>query len=207
MAKGSIVTDGVKALIASVYQQHPKWKAKTVRNEVSYLLTSNNPESPSGWPSLSTVQKVLADVRKKVKELPIHPEDKTWSLATLDEYPISPQALPVVIKVYTKVAPLRSIREAKWVARLSPILEEIKDLYFVATRYAAAERVYQSLNLTFNSVVLDMFLFTGGSSAITGLDSTVQMALATMPFSIDQDEGKQVIAKFIEQEQSKGGAK
>jgi hypothetical protein len=64
MAKGPIITNAVEAIIAAVYQKHPKWKAPEVRNEVSHLLRKDNPQIPSGWPSLSSVQKFVLNVWK-----------------------------------------------------------------------------------------------------------------------------------------------
>ena len=51
MAKGPPITDGVEALIASIHQKHPKWKAPMVRNEVDHILHKNNPKLRAGWPS------------------------------------------------------------------------------------------------------------------------------------------------------------
>ena len=104
MAKGPIVTAEVEALIASVYQNHPKWKAPEVRNEVGFILRKNKPDLPSNWPSLSTVQKVLAIVRKKMKETPVDPLDKPWSTASMAEYPIPAEALPFVLRLWVWTA-------------------------------------------------------------------------------------------------------
>ncbi len=176
MAKGPIVTAEVEALIASVYQKHPKWKAKEVHNEVSSLLRKENPKLPSKWPSLSTVQKVLATFRKNIKETPIHPEDRLWSMGTLDEYPIPPDAIPSVVKVWKLreerlLGPLKAgysglrkfsltIRQAKWAGRLAHIVEDIELLSQFADKYAAIEQVYQSLGHPFDSRALDYTLMT-----------------------------------------------
>lgn len=135
MPKGPIVTPAVEALIASVYQKHPKWKAPRVRNEVESILRKDNRNSPKGWPSLSTVQKTLATIRKNLANP--SPEDEPWSISTLNDYPIPPEALPKVLEEYRlhQVAKnekpeldealsrgawkVFTIRQAKWVARLS----------------------------------------------------------------------------------------
>jgi len=64
------------------------------------MLHKDNPELPPDWPSLSAVQKVLAIVRKKEKELPNDPQEKPWSTAMLEDYPISPEATASVLKVW-----------------------------------------------------------------------------------------------------------
>ena len=174
MAKGPIVTDRVEALIASVHQKHPKWKAPMVRNEVSFFLRKENPKLPSSWPSLSTVQKVLAKVRRRLKELPVDPQDKPWNMGTLDEYPMPPDAILAVLNVwrfdeeqkhkfgkqgYAKFPFGLTIRRAKWASRLSRvIMDDTQRLSFWARQYADIEQIYQRVGHPFDSIALDSLL-------------------------------------------------
>jgi len=160
MAKGPIVTPEVEVLIASVHDKHPKWKAPQIRNTVEGILRKKNPKLPKGWPSLSKVQKILAQVKRHLEE-PSR-EDMLWSLGTLNEYPISPEVIPYVLDVW-KLRVARgetfTIREAKWVARLSGFqlqeliitkkwsLKSIKSLAFVAGGYARLELLIELLGL------------------------------------------------------------
>lgn len=150
MAKGPRVTDEVEALIANVYREHPKWKAPMVRAEVSFILRKANPKRPPDWPSLSTVQKVLAIVRRKAKELPDNPQDKPWSIATLNSDPIPPQALPVVLEAYRQHIEKGSdftIRQAKWVSRLSATeLPGSISGILLADEIAKAEQLYDIID-------------------------------------------------------------
>jgi len=163
MAKGPIVTPQVEAFIASIYEKHEKWKAPEVHNEVSFLLHQRNPKLPPGWPSLSTVQKVLATVRKQKT---LRPEDRPWSMGTLNEYPIAPDTIPIVLDVWKfreeqiyrfKFDGIEvpdhdrnhlTIRQAKWVNRLSHLEMpgvmdngNIGDLSWIASIYADNERI------------------------------------------------------------------
>lgn len=163
MPKGPPITDAVEALIARIYQDHPKWKARVIQKEVEYLLHAENPGLPSHWPGLSKVQKVLATIRKKAKELPDDPQDKPWNMATLDEYPISPEAIPEVLRIWA----LRmesgisfTIREAKWAARFSAfILDGSKysrrTISTLASQYARLEVVYQLVGRPFDSTIFE----------------------------------------------------
>jgi hypothetical protein len=174
MAKGPIVTPEIEAFIASIYQKHPKWKALEVRNEVSFLLRKSDPKLPASWPSLSTVQKILATIRKSMKETPMYPEDKPWSMGTLNEYPIPPDVLPSVLKVWKsnddmvhkfgmdKLAfdPTLTIRQAKWAGRLAHIIDDIRVLANFAIFYATTERIYQYLGKPFDSHILDYELMS-----------------------------------------------
>jgi len=159
MAKGPLVTDAVLALIARVYQKYPKWKAPIVREEVIYLLHKDNPKLPPGWPSLSTVQKVLALIRKN---RPADPKDKPWSLASLAEYEIPPEAMPMVMSVYKKRLAEKdeltkfTIREALWIARLYNIIEPKDLVYDWAFLYAGEEWVCEFLGKPFDNTKLDL---------------------------------------------------
>lgn len=164
MAKGPLVTEQIEVLIASVYRKHPKRKAPAVRNEVDYFLRQDNPKLPAGYPSLSTVQKVLALVRRKAKELPDNPQERPWSTASLDNkdnYYTPPEALPVVLKVWKSLIEKNislTIREAKWVSRLSWVITDMGQLTETARRYALMEFLYDSINRPFNSRGLDKSL-------------------------------------------------
>jgi hypothetical protein len=197
VAKGALITDRVKILIAKVHREHPKWKAPMVRNEVDYLL---HDEKPTGWPSLSTVQKVLAEVRKN--EGQPSPEDKPWHMGMLNEYPMSPEEVSAIFRVwkfcvqiggvpnivarinlaYEKVMGVKlvpkgysqkkvaleklekqlkrtgnqlSIRDAKWVARLSHVILDTDYLVVTARVYSDMELTYQFVGQPFDSTSLD----------------------------------------------------
>jgi len=131
MAKGTVITPEIEAIIARVYRDHPKWKAPKVRHEVRTLLYSEKREGRltvsdqeiKKWPSLSVVQKVLAKVRKQA--LQPSSEDQPWTIFTLDDYPIPLEALPRVLQEYHSGSigdrGCFTIRHAKWVARLSVV--------------------------------------------------------------------------------------
>lgn len=161
MARGPIVTAKVESLIALVYQKHPKWRAPEVRNEVSHILRQNNSKLPSGWPSLSTVQKVLATVRRKMKETTGDPEGKPWSMGTLNEYPIPPDVIPAVIGVGKfRVAREEyfTVRDAKWAARLSGLIKDIRELSKEVGCYARLESLYQLVEQPMDSTSFDQGL-------------------------------------------------
>ena len=208
MAKGPIVTKAVEILIARVYQKHRKWKAPEIQREVSYLLHAENPGLPSHWPGLSYVQKVLAIVRKKAKELP-DPQEKPWSMATLDEYPISPEAIPEVLRIWA----LRmesgisfTIREAKWAARFSAfILSESgygrRTISTLASQYARLEVVYQLVGHPFDSIIYDRELMGVKRKYIADLRGFEPF----IPILAEQEDGMERLEDFIKT--LRGGSK
>ena len=161
MGKGPLITAVVEALIGGVYQKHPKWKAPEVRSEVSLILRQENPKLPSGWPSLSTVQKVLATVRRKAKELPKKPLDQPWGMGTLDKNPISPEAVPAVLRVWKSCFEKGvgfTIREARWAAWLSGLIADTEKLSTTASWYARTELMFELTDNDFDSTALDQLL-------------------------------------------------
>jgi len=157
MAKGRVVTDEVETLIGWVSDKHPKWTAQEVQTEVHLLLRDKDPAIDEGWPGLSKVQKILARIRQKRAEPDL--QDKPWSLATLDQgYRMPNEAIPGVLKVWAdrlRNGKTLSIREAKWAARLWGVKPEAEELSVLASQYARAERIYQSMGRPFISGVLD----------------------------------------------------
>ena len=156
--------DAVEAGMAAVYRKHPKWRAREVRQEIDHILHASCPELPRGWPGLSAVQKVLATIRRP---LPPDPLDKPWSTATLDSYPIPPEALSVVLMVWKSCIEKGqgfTIREAKWTARLSAVGQDtklgqdIERLFFYASRHARAELMFELIGRPFDSTGLDRSL-------------------------------------------------
>ena len=67
-------------------------------------------------PSQETLEKMISEIRNSDDE-----QDKVWSLVSLPLYPIPPEAIPYVLKVWARAIekdnPI-TIREALWVARL-----------------------------------------------------------------------------------------
>ena len=175
MARGRLITPEVKALILSVYDGNKKWKAPEIRNWVIGEVHRNPKQYfPKGvpinlsseWPSLSKVRKQLAEIKKN---LAIHRrEDEPWSISTLKDYPLPPEALPRVLeeyrwhkdregqirqfesealKAYMHLKGPLTIREAKWIARLSKIECDPAMPYLIAWAELLCELIGNQLDL------------------------------------------------------------
>ena len=70
MAKGPKLPPEVIHIIADVYLEHSEWKAEKIQREVHNRLQKENLQRKPGWPGLSSVQKELADLRRKEKNRP-----------------------------------------------------------------------------------------------------------------------------------------
>ncbi|MFC1984726.1 hypothetical protein ACFLU0_01785 [Chloroflexota bacterium] len=163
MAKGPIITDQIQVLIASVYQKHPKWKAPEVRNEVIHILHKNNPKLPPGWPSLSTVQKVLAIARRRIGDTPINALDKPWSLGAALEYNMPPEMVPLLMQIQNSLKGILTIREVRWMIYVYQIPQVRMDMESLneeilsdcASPYVAREQVCEMMNLPLDTSDID----------------------------------------------------
>jgi hypothetical protein len=155
MAKGRFVDDTTRLAIADVHREHPDWPAKMIKDEVHKRLKQD-------WPGLSAIQKELSKIRERLA--PENPQEKAWNRDSLDKFPqivITPEVIPTVLKVWKsriEKGSLFTIREAKWVSRLSCVLSDIEELGKTARRYASIEMLYESIGQPFNSRGLDKSL-------------------------------------------------
>lgn len=144
-----LLSPETKEIIARVYLQNPKQKAPAVRLKVWQATHKENPALPKNWPSLSSIQKELAIIRHKLNEP--GPEDEPWTLDTLRDNPIPPEALPKVFQIWLHMeenpfSPALTIREARWIAQLSSMTEDIELLRLMAQVYAEQELIGELTN-------------------------------------------------------------
>jgi hypothetical protein len=118
-------------------EQHPKWTTEYLNKELDDRL-----------PGTSAIQKKLP----KGFNWPIGPEDALWSFRDIAEYPISPESLPTVMRVWEDCLhafpkPL-SIRDVCWISRIYPIFKEGKQLDNIPLIYETARSIalYERLN-------------------------------------------------------------
>lgn len=159
MAKGPRITDEVIKLIAQVYLEYPNWRAKEIQSEVNARLYNANPRLNPGWPGLSAVQKELTKIRRR--DAMRHPEskriDERWSIGTLAEFNIPPEAIPKVFQIQQNrrdAEKPQTIRQAMWAGRLHMLIEDIGELSLLAASCALMERVCELADIpndTFNT--------------------------------------------------------
>lgn len=91
MPKKSLITDRIRTIIAIVYNQNRHEKAEAIRQIVSQRCGREI--------GLSTVQRELAQLRKKHPKGSTDPLDDQWSLASLREHPVDPTAIQFLLYV------------------------------------------------------------------------------------------------------------
>ena len=132
MAKGPYLTDEIRELIADIYREDPPIKPTRARGLLLDRMRERglNEFFGSNYPSVSAVSKALKEFRRIDQERTPQSKklDGPWSILTLAEYPISPEALPVVLEEWM-TAQIRdrplTIREALWLDRLYPLARAV----------------------------------------------------------------------------------
>ncbi len=126
-------------------------------------------------PRKRKTQMILKKTRKEYGGLPdeIKKMDKPWTLASVERYPIPPEALPIVMRVWKQqlnwFEPF-TIRQAKWVGRLYKVIPE--DLVLLAHwsgLYAITERMNSLIGTEVNSAPFDAALVMGPWELLTAL--------------------------------------
>ena len=189
MAKGTVLTKEVRALIAEVAREYHYRGAKVIRDEVIRRLPDVFSYADPGWPGLSIVRKVLANIRQNLDKRPPEAKgiDTPWSVGSLSQYPIPPEALPMVLRVYaqhkhtlsekvwhqwrlpdikavggggldTKYPESFTIREALWVSRLSKLFSVLQKLCFYASWYSFREHIYEAIGESIDTTDIDELL-------------------------------------------------
>jgi hypothetical protein len=166
MARGNVLTPGIKKLIVKVYLEHPEWHTRKIREEVinQYHQVSRIYDDPN-WPGLSVIQKELAKIRKKKSELP--PEeselDNPWDVGSLLKYNIPPQAIPTLLQIRKTQDdfsewPL-TIRQARWIGRLHSLTGDINRLMTWSRIYDFIESFNELTDNKLGTLRLDNIVF------------------------------------------------
>ena len=156
MGKGPKVTPEIEVIIAEVFVENDDWPAKMVQVEVNRRLGGNGPK-------LSAIQKRLTKFRaeKSRKDAALDKDvaqglGAPWKLVSDGDVP--PEAVPAALQVwkwrFTLGLPL-SVREAKWVARLHPVIADTLDLSNFVLSYAYREEACELSNQPFETADID----------------------------------------------------
>jgi len=124
MPRGPKIDKNIERLILQVHEANPDLIAKEVQAELwktrewKMIPAKSLPEN---WPGVDAIQKLIKNARdRKIRTGP-DLKDRPWSLVSLNKYPVSPEALPFILKVWArsmeKHDPL-TINQALWISRI-----------------------------------------------------------------------------------------
>jgi hypothetical protein len=184
------LTPRLKEIVAEILKNHPKRKPKVIEEDLRHILLKdeeNIKEFKSVDPSEGKT-KITFDQWIKEEKLPGYsaiaklktklnrpkergPLESPWSLASLDTYPIPFEKVPFLLELadrQKKTGHYLTIRDAKWIGRLSLLKDENKgpqkedekeeeyearvedyqfNLIITAVNYAAHEKVCEKVGL------------------------------------------------------------
>lgn len=156
----TILTPYIEELIASrvsADQKKPPGE-RTPRKVLAYKIQEEIiHECKEQPPQLSTLEKRISFYRS----IPKNPFDELWSLGSLVQDPIPPDAMPVVMSIYKKALARNkelTIRQVRWIARLYKIIDDAELLWDWAWAYAMDEWLSEITNKPFDTTELDLEL-------------------------------------------------
>jgi len=140
VSKGPRLKPWVKWYIRTEADSSHDEPRDSVAERVEQYLADKGPV-----PSRDTINKLISEVRNRPD-----PEDRPWSVLDIAEYPIPPEALPVVLTVHfneKRNGRSLTIRQALWVARLYSVfyVEGAGLEFYEVPALARSARHYASL--------------------------------------------------------------
>jgi len=159
------IPPGSRAYIEARAVEHPYIQ----RKELAKKLQNELEEMGYDMPKLEVLERMISKHRND----PIDPKDKPFCLCpgALVKYPIHPEALPMVLRVWAKCLEEEkpdkdgfsskmtfTIRDALWVARLSELYSLFNDpeaIWSYAFRYSVRERAYEAIGEAIDTTDLD----------------------------------------------------
>lgn len=133
-AKIGAEQEAIIAKYALDYHDMPRTKlAEKIQAEVKW---------PSKPPEIEVLERKITSYRKDSDS----PRDNPWTLDSLKENPLPPEALPKLFQIWlykqeNQFEPPLSVREAKWIAQLSCMTDDIELLRVIAEMCAEWELI------------------------------------------------------------------
>ncbi len=157
--RANITPDG-EAIIMAGALEYPRLP----RTKLAEKLQTEFERQRYDIPEIEVLERKISWYRNHAEAGPL---EKPWSTATIDRYPElniefpTPEALSRVLKVWKlriERGDTFTIREAKWAARLSGLLEDTEKLSYKAGQYARTELMFELIGRPFDSIELDRSL-------------------------------------------------
>jgi len=127
---------------------------KVLAYEIQREIIQQGEEKP---PELSTLEKRISFYRS----IPKKRFDELWSLGSLAQHPIPPDAMPTVMSIYKKTLAgdgELTIRQVQWIARLYKVIDHPELVWDWAWAYAEDEWLSEVTNKPFDTTKLDLEL-------------------------------------------------
>lgn len=156
-------TGKIEETVLNMLKDHPDWSIPQIHYEVNKICNNH-------CPGLRAFQNKVPEMRQFIKNDSL---DRPWNIASLNDFPVNPDALPLLFEIESKKGDKFIIREAKWINYLYPIIKALRPddiqqrliriMYFWGNWYSNSERAYEYRNkgtpINFDSAKNDAFLY------------------------------------------------
>ena len=172
---GPPISKEVKDLVVQTWLELTSKDSKSTAKDVYYLLESRLSTDKSKkyrMPSMRAVQQIIRESKQHLEKLSKSgiSINEEWTMASLDKYELPADAIPFVIKVWRYAKNTNehfTVIQAKWVARLYRLWEDITLLWYHSNWYSELQRTSIVSNETFNTFYPDTQLFMSDWEVMT----------------------------------------
>jgi len=155
MAKGAYLTPRIKELITQTHLDDRQIRPIEARKLLLKRMKAEGLHEIFGpnFPSISTVSKELKSLRERDEARSPKSQglDEPWTIGSLSEYPIPSDVLPRLFPIWLHrqedpTSPPLTIREARWIAQLSSMTQDMELLEAMAEMCAEDELIAELTN-------------------------------------------------------------
>jgi hypothetical protein len=162
-----LLNDLLKQSIILYKSTNPGWSAEKILNsiKINYYnkLRKVHPDWPdakireqAAFPGVNRVQRYLKEISPLLNQK--SPLQEKWHLGTLNDYPITPEAVKKIFELKARGKDYISIRIARWISRLSVLPLPVDVLYLTAMEYSTAEEIAEISRTELNTATMDLIL-------------------------------------------------
>lgn len=168
------LTDELKVEIIKVLQRSPRKRAPAIQYDIQLYIEKKlghklSPEEKKGLlPGTSLIGKYVKPIRKPILTHTEKP-DPLWNIGTLEQFPLSAESIPHILKVQSLDSGLFkvTIQQAKWIARLYKVIQDIDKLREISRHYAMYEKICKLAKIdNIDTSKFDRALMTSPKEAI-----------------------------------------
>jgi hypothetical protein len=138
------ILDSIKAgYFIKIKRAHPDWPDSKIREQAAF-------------PGVNRIQRYLKEISPLLNQK--SPLQEKWHLGTMNDYPVTPEAVKKIFELKARGKDYISIRIARWISRLSALPLPVDILYLSAMEYSTAEEIAEISRTPLNTANMDAML-------------------------------------------------
>jgi len=162
-----LLNDVLKQTVILYKSSNPGWSAgkilENIKANYHHKLKQTHPDWPdtkireqSVFPGVNRIQRYLKEISPLDNQQSAL--DEKWHLGSMQDYPITPEAVKNIFLLKARGKDYISIRIARWISRLSALPLPIDVLYLAAMEYSTAEEIAEISRTKLNTSNIDTVL-------------------------------------------------